>query len=40
LRILCVNQPQEVLNIQPVIPVSLRPNWKLITRWVTPVVAA
>ena len=29
---------QNVLNVQPVIPVSLSQNWKLIVRWVTPIV--
>ena len=33
------HQPQEILNIQPVIPVSITPDWNLITRWVTPVVS-
>jgi hypothetical protein len=29
---------QNVLNIQPVIPVNVSPNWNLIIRWITPVV--
>ncbi len=29
---------QDVLNIQPVIPVSLNEDWLLITRWITPIV--
>jgi len=29
---------QDVLNIQPVIPISLNEDWLLITRWITPVV--
>ncbi len=29
---------QNVLNIQPVIPVSLTPNWNLVVRWITPIV--
>lgn len=29
---------QNVLNIQPVIPVHLNEDWNLITRWVTPVI--
>jgi hypothetical protein len=29
---------QNVLNIQPVIPVNLTKNWKLIVRWITPIV--
>ncbi|HTS08563.1 MAG TPA: neuromedin U [Candidatus Eisenbacteria bacterium] len=29
---------QNVMNIQPVIPISLGEHWNLITRWVTPVV--
>ena len=27
---------QDVLNIQPVIPISLNEDWLLITRWITP----
>jgi hypothetical protein len=29
---------QDVLNIQPVIPISLNEDWLLISRWITPVV--
>jgi len=29
---------QDVLNIQPVIPITLSDDWLLITRWITPVV--
>ena len=29
---------QDVLNIQPVIPLTLNRNWNLITRWIVPVV--
>jgi hypothetical protein len=29
---------QNVLNIQPVIPLSLSKNWNLIVRWITPIV--
>jgi hypothetical protein len=29
---------QNVLNVQPVIPVNLSQNWNLIVRWVTPIV--
>jgi hypothetical protein len=29
---------QDVLNIQPVIPIGLNEDWLLITRWITPVV--
>jgi hypothetical protein len=32
------NRVQNVLNIQPVIPVSLSENWNLITRWIMPIV--
>ena len=31
--------PQEVLNIQPVIPISISDDWNLITRWITPVIS-
>jgi hypothetical protein len=27
-----------VLNVQPVIPISLSPDWNLITRWITPII--
>ena len=29
---------QDVLNIQPVIPITLNEDWTLITRWITPIV--
>lgn len=32
------NKPQNVLNIQPVVPFKLNQEWNLITRWVTPVI--
>ncbi len=32
------DRTQNVLNIQPVIPVDLSKNWNLIIRWITPVV--
>ena len=36
------NQPggrtQNVLNIQPVIPLSVSKNWNLIVRWITPII--
>jgi hypothetical protein len=32
------NRVQNVLNIQPVIPVDLSQNWNLIVRWITPVI--
>lgn len=32
------NRPQNVLNIQPVIPFKLTPEWNLITRWITPLI--
>jgi hypothetical protein len=32
------DRPQNVLNIQPVIPVHLGENWNLITRIITPIV--
>jgi hypothetical protein len=32
------NRTQNVLNIQPVIPISLSKDWNLITRWITPVI--
>ena len=31
--------PQEILNIQPVIPFHVTPDWNLITRWITPVIS-
>ena len=33
------NQLQNVLNIQPVVPVTLDQDWNLITRWITPVIS-
>jgi hypothetical protein len=33
------NKTQNVLNIQPVIPVSLNPDWNLITRTIIPVIS-
>ncbi len=32
------DRTQNVLNIQPVIPLSLSDNWNLIVRWITPVI--
>jgi hypothetical protein len=32
------NRTQDILNIQPVVPVGLSENWNLIVRWITPVV--
>ena len=32
------DRTQNVLNIQPVIPLSLSKNWNLIVRWITPIV--
>lgn len=32
------NKPQNVLNIQPVIPFKVNQDWNLITRWVSPVI--
>ena len=29
---------QNVLNVQPVIPIALTQNWNLIVRWITPVI--
>jgi hypothetical protein len=29
---------QNVLNVQPVIPITLNPDWNLITRWIMPVI--
>lgn len=34
-----LEKPQEVLNIQPVIPVSLNDDWNLITRTILPVIS-
>lgn len=33
------SQVQDVLNIQPVIPISLGEDWNLITRWILPVIS-
>ena len=33
------DQLQDILNIQPVIPITLDRDWNLITRWVTPVIS-
>jgi hypothetical protein len=32
------NRTQDVLNIQPVIPVKVNDNWNLIIRWITPII--
>ena len=32
------DRTQNILNIQPVIPVSLTENWNLIIRWITPII--
>ena len=32
------SRPQNVLNIQPVVPLKISPEWNLITRWVTPLI--
>jgi hypothetical protein len=32
------NRVQNVLNVQPVIPVDLSQNWNLIVRWITPII--
>jgi hypothetical protein len=32
------DRTQNVLNIQPVIPVSLTKNWNLVIRWITPII--
>lgn len=32
------DRTQSILNIQPVIPLSLSENWNLIVRWITPVI--
>jgi len=32
------NRTQNVLNLQPVIPVGISENWNLIIRWITPVI--
>jgi hypothetical protein len=33
------NRTQDVLNIQPVIPIGLNEDWNLIIRWITPVIS-
>jgi hypothetical protein len=33
------DQLQYVLNIQPVVPITLNHEWNLITRWITPVIS-
>ena len=32
------NRTQNVVNIQPVIPLSLSSNWNLVVRWITPII--
>ena len=32
------NRTQNILNIQPVIPLNLSTNWNLIVRWITPII--
>lgn len=32
-------QQQDILNIQPVIPIKLNEDWNLITRWILPVIS-
>jgi hypothetical protein len=32
------NRTQDVLNIQPVIPLKVNDNWNLIIRWITPII--
>src|SRR5579863_5730680 len=32
------NRTQNVMNIQPVIPLSLSKDWNLISRWITPII--
>jgi hypothetical protein len=32
------NRTQDVVNIQPVIPVKVNDNWNLIIRWITPII--
>ena len=32
-------QLQNLLNIQPVVPISLNQDWNVITRWITPVIS-
>jgi hypothetical protein len=33
------NRTQDILNIQPVIPIGLSEDWNLIVRWITPVIS-
>jgi hypothetical protein len=33
------NRTQDVLNIQPVIPIGISEDWNLIIRWITPVIS-
>jgi hypothetical protein len=33
-----LNGSQEVINIQPVIPIKLSDDWNVITRWITPLI--
>src|SRR5215204_1539503 len=33
------DQLQYVLNIQPVVPITLNDEWNLITRWITPLIS-
>src|SRR5450631_3395839 len=32
------NRTQDVLNIQPVVPIDLSKNWNLVIRWISPIV--
>src|SRR6478672_89790 len=32
-------QLQNLLNIQPVVPISLNQDWNVITRWITPMIS-
>lgn len=32
------DRTQNVLNIQPVIPLSLNKNWNMVIRWITPII--
>ena len=32
------NRTQNVVNIQPVIPLSVSKDWNLIVRWITPII--
>src|SRR3954470_10405212 len=33
------NQLQYILNVQPVVPITLDHDWNLITRWITPIIS-